>query len=156
VFIIQDGFLGVVYSLVPQAILKSSIQKESEKIVVGEKIDVSEKVRLSSRLGYMGGFLLAVLSILQLISSKEGFFWWNVSGVYGMVVIVSGMIGLVAGVIGSYGAFVGEKLGGKFMIAAGSLGLLCAPIYGVIFGSMLIVGGAVACLERPPAETMKG
>ena len=136
-----------------EAILNSLIHREHERIVVSEKIDVNEKIMPSSRLGYMGGFLLAALSILQLISSKEGFFWWNVSGVYGAVVIVSGMIGLAAGIIGSYGAFVGKKLGGKFMISSGILGLLCAPIYGVVFGSLLIAGGTVALLERPYAAT---
>lgn len=119
------------------------IQRENEKIVV------NEKVRWSSGLGYFGGFFFALFSILQVINSGSGFVWWNGRFVYGIVVFFSGIIDLAAGIIGSYGAFIGKKQGGNIMITAGILGLLCAPIYGIVFGGLLILGGAIAYIEKP-------
>ena len=61
----------------------------------------------------------------------------------------SALIGFAAGFIGAYGSFIGKKKGGSIMLASGILGLVCTPFYGIVFGSLLIVGGTIACLKNP-------
>ena len=150
VFLVQRGWLGVVYSLVPRGSHINPNPKETKDMIMHEKI------RLSSRLGYFGGFFFVLFSILQLLN-KGGFFWWSGSTtVYGAIVVFSGIIGLGAGIAGSYGAFIGKKHGGIVMIVAGILGVICAPIFGVVFGGLLIVGGTVAFLESPRLAITEG
>ncbi len=90
-----------------------------------------------------------LFSILQLANYNEGLFYWNASLVSGSIILFSALVGLVAGFIGAYGSFIGKKKGGSIMIASGILGLILTPFYGIVFGSLLIVGGTGSCLENP-------
>ena len=150
VFIIQSGWIGTIYSIVPQEVPSYPVQRNSENTIV------SQKVKWSTRLGFSGGFFFVLFSILQLANYKEGLFYWNATLVAGSIILFSVLIGFATGFIGAYGSIIGKKKGGGIMIASGILGLICSPLYGVVFGSLLIVGGTFALLERPQKSTTAG
>jgi MFS family permease len=143
VVIIQKGWTGNVNSIVPQTNPSNPVPRDTETIAV------SQKVKWTTRLGFSGGFFFVLFSILQLANYKEGLFYWNASLVSGSIILFSAIIGLAAGFIGAYGSFIGKKKGGSIMLASGIIGLICAPFYGIVSGSLLIVGGTIACLEKP-------
>jgi hypothetical protein len=128
-----------------------SVQKAPSAPV---RMPAMEKMRM--RLGFGGGFLFALISILSLLNSGSGFFWWNNRLVFGAATILIGIGGLAVGILGLYGAYLGKKKGGTIMIAAGVLGVVVAPLVGFVLGGLLIAGGIFALLERPRKATIAG
>jgi len=106
-------------------------------------------IRLSFKIGFLGGAVATGLSIAQLALRIRTPFWWsNSTYISGEALLVSAAIGFIAGIFGLYGATVGKKLGGGIMIVTGILISIATSISVMFFGPVLFLGGLIALIEK--------